>query len=156
MKNTKPKAPEWEKVFEKLAKHCNISKQGLYPYADMPGFPQKTERGWHVPTVSTFVAANATKEEKIASNDIEYAELKRLDLFERWRKTKLANDLKAGVIVLKSFMDSQLAAQSSAVTNHLTTRAARVAPDLAGRTIPEIEARLKDSDREILRALARK
>lgn len=156
MRKPKPqKVPEWEDRVEYLASYCNLSKQAFYPYMEMEGFPAKTAKGWRVQSVQTFVAGHAVKEEVIASNDIDYAELKRLDLFERWRKTKLANDLKAGMVVLKSHMDSQLAAQASAVTAHLTGRASRIAPDLAGRTIPEIERIERDYDREILRALSK-
>lgn len=148
-------SPKFEKKKQNLASLCGIHRDSLDQYIAMPGFPKKAVPGWPVEACRQFIFRNAKKEEVAASNDVDYAELKRLDLYERWQKTKIANDLKKGVVVLKSHMDAQLAAQSAAITAHLTPRASRIAPDLAGRTIPEIERIEKEYDREILRSLAK-
>jgi hypothetical protein len=148
--------PKYEAQKNILADYCGIHRDSFDHYVNMAGFPTKGKLGWPVAKCRAFVFRHCKKEDVAAANDTEYAELKRLDLYERWRKTKLANDLKDGILVTKSFMDSQLSAQASAVTNHLVTRASRVAPDLAGRSIPEIEARLKESDKGIMRSLAAK
>jgi len=62
--------------------------------------------------------------------------------FESARKNKIANDIKAGALIKRAEHERELMALAEAVNQSLREFPTRLAPELAGLSVAEIEARL--------------
>ena len=71
--------------------------------------------------------------------------------FEAARKNKIANDAKAGALIKRAEHERELLTLADAVNQALREFPTRLAPELAGLSVAEIEARLMQEADEIRR-----
>ena len=81
-------------------------------------------------------------------------EAKRQKTIEEWRKLKISNDLKETKLMLRSEYDSDFAGMSAEITGLLNQMPQRLAPDLAGLGVVDIEQRLTAACDEVIRKLS--
>lgn len=125
-----------------LARECGFqSRQGLYEFMAKADWPKETLKGWNIAECRNFVLNNTEKESIAASLNSDISDLKKWDIYERARKTKLLNDHKSGIMMLKTAHETEIREMSSAVQKAMYALPAR-APELAGLSVPDIEQKL--------------
>lgn len=147
------KNPNFTPTKAELAELCGVSRPTLNRFLSMPGAPTEDKKqGWPVDLVRDFILKNTEKESISANLNSEIGDLKKWEIFERARKSKLANDQKEGSLIPRHKHEailSEMAHECQTVLNGIP----RKAPELAGLPTHEIERVLQDSVDEAVEKL---
>lgn len=137
--------PKFTKTKLELCELCGgISRPSMDKFLAMPGAPKEVKgKGWPVEQVRKFILANTSKGSIAASLDDDFDKLRKWDVYERARKAQIVNDQKVGKLVMKDQVEGTIAAMA-AECQRVLWDIPRMAPDLVGRSIEEIEIRLKE------------
>jgi hypothetical protein len=135
---------EWIKQKQELAKALDISRPTLDRFLKMEGAPTADpKKGWNLEAVTKFVLEHTSKESIAANLDDSFDKLKKWDIYERARKTKIANDFKEGRLILVERHKSEISQMASECQAVLNAMAPRLAPDVVGCTVAEAERRIQ-------------
>jgi hypothetical protein len=135
-----------------LARELNITREGLYGFMAQQGWPEETSKGWNIDECREFVLKNTEKDAIAAGLDSDIADLKKWEIYERARKSKLSNDHRAETLIRRSDHQAQISEMASEVQKRMYAIPPR-APELAGLSVPDIEAKLTAWMDEIVAAL---
>lgn len=127
----------------KLAKAVGVSRPTLNRYLKQSGAPKRGPDGWNVEQVRRFILEHTRSGAVAASVDSDIASLRKWQVYESARKTKIFNDRAAKLTMPVVEAERIQAEQAAVAQKELNTIPQRLAPDLAGRTVVEIERLLK-------------
>ena len=136
-----------------LAKAVGLSRPQLDQYLAKPGAPKEQDGGWDLDAVLKFILEK-TKVSSVAANiDDDFDKLRRWDVYERARKTKIANDAKEKTLISRADHDAEISSQAKACQRILYQLPSRMAPLLSGLGPIEIEAKLNAAIDEAVREI---
>ena len=134
---------QYETNKTELARLCGFtSRQGLYEFMAKADWPKEVKgKGWDVEACREFVLKNTEKESIAASLDSDIADLKKWDIYERARKSKINNDFRADILMRRVDHQTEISEMASEVQKRMYALPSR-APELAGLSVPDIETKL--------------
>jgi hypothetical protein len=142
------------KTLDEIADKFDYHRNTVGKWFARPDAPKKGKGGFDFDEVAEFVKARALegKEKSAAKADPGVANLKVAELEEKIRKLKIANDAADKKLIPITSLHFEISEMASEVQKRMYAIPPR-APELAGLSVPDIEAKLTAWMDEIVAAL---